>query len=63
MAERRLLPAVRSAGEDVLVAAAGTSCRAQIHHGTGRTALHPAEILRRAMAGIGRIPERIETPN
>ncbi len=49
MAERRLLPAVRKAGEETLIAAAGTSCRAQIQHGTGRTALHPAQILRNAV--------------
>ena len=50
MADRRLLPAVREAGEDALIAAAGTSCRAQIQHGTGRAAFHPAEILRGALA-------------
>ena len=49
MAERRLLPAVRAAAPDTLVAAAGTSCRAQIAHGCPRTALHPAQILRRAL--------------
>ncbi len=47
MAERRLLPAVRAAAPDTIIAAAGTSCRHQIGHGgNGRTALHPAEILR-----------------
>ncbi len=40
-----LLPAVRRAGPDVLVAATGTSCRHQIADGTGRKALHPVEIL------------------
>lgn len=40
-----LFPAIRSLKEEVLVAAPGTSCRHQIHDGTGRTALHPAEIL------------------
>jgi len=40
-----LFPAVRSAGEQVLIAAPGTSCRHQIKDGTGRTALHPVEIL------------------
>jgi FAD/FMN-containing dehydrogenase/Fe-S oxidoreductase len=45
MAERRLLPAVRSAGENTLIAAAGTSCRHQIADGTDRQALHPVEIL------------------
>jgi Fe-S oxidoreductase len=49
MAERRLLPAVRKQSEHTLIAAAGVSCRQQIKHGTGRQALHPAEILRAAM--------------
>lgn len=46
-----LFPAVRKLGGDVLVAAAGTSCRHQIHDGTKRKALHPAEILRAAVKG------------
>lgn len=49
MAERRLLPAVREADAETLIVAAGTSCRQQIKHGTGRQALHPAEVLRRAL--------------
>jgi Fe-S oxidoreductase len=49
MAERRLLPAVREASDDTIVVAAGVSCRQQIKHGTGRQALHPAEVLRDAM--------------
>ena len=44
-----LFPAVRSAPEDTLVAAPGTSCRHQIKDGTGRTALHPVEILHDAL--------------
>jgi hypothetical protein len=44
-----LFPAVRSLADDVLVAAPGTSCRHQIHDGTGRHALHPARILRDAL--------------
>ncbi|MBC2595335.1 FAD-binding protein [Ruficoccus amylovorans] len=40
-----LFPTVRKLPADTLVAAPGTSCRHQIHDGTGRTALHPAEIL------------------
>lgn len=43
-----LFPAVRQLADDVLVAAPGTSCRHQIHDGTGRSALHPAQILRSA---------------
>jgi hypothetical protein len=44
-----LFPAVRSLADDVIVAAPGTSCRHQIHDGTGRHALHPARILRDAL--------------
>ena len=49
MAERRLLPAVRAAGAGTEIAAAGTSCRAQISHGCARKALHPAQLLRAAL--------------
>jgi hypothetical protein len=41
---------VRGAGADVVIAAPGTSCRHQIKDGTGRTALHPAEILHACLA-------------
>ena len=44
-----LFPSVRKLAGDVLVAAPGTSCRHQILDGTGRKALHPAEILRVAL--------------
>ena len=44
-----LLPKVRSAPPDTLIAAPGTSCRHQIKDGTGRTALHPVEILADAL--------------
>ncbi|MDX2080735.1 MAG: FAD-linked oxidase C-terminal domain-containing protein [Terrimicrobiaceae bacterium] len=44
-----LFPVVRRQPADVLIAAPGTSCRHQIHDGTGRNALHPAEILRAAV--------------
>jgi FAD/FMN-containing dehydrogenase/Fe-S oxidoreductase len=44
-----LFPAVRMVPDDALVAAPGTSCRHQIHDGTGHTALHPAQILRAAL--------------
>lgn len=40
-----LFPEVRDASADTLIAAAGTSCRHHIHHGTGRMALHPVEVL------------------
>jgi Fe-S oxidoreductase len=49
MAERRLLPAIREAGPDTIVVAAGVSCRQQIAHGSGQTALHPAQVLRLAL--------------
>ena len=45
-----LLPAVRGQGEDVIIAAPGTSCRHQIKDGTGRKALHPVEVLYAALA-------------
>lgn len=47
--ELALFPAVRAAGEDVIIAASGTSCRHQIKDGTGRRALHTAEILLAAL--------------
>lgn len=40
-----LFPAVRQSADDVIISAAGTSCRHQIKDGTGRRAQHPAEIL------------------
>lgn len=40
-----LFPTVRKQPENVVIAAAGTSCRHQIKDGTGRRALHPVEIL------------------
>jgi Fe-S oxidoreductase len=49
MAERRLLPAVREVGEETTIVASGVSCRQQIEHGTGRRALHPAEVLVEAL--------------
>ena len=43
--EMVLFPEVRNAGQDTIIAAPGTSCRHHIKDGTGRTALHPVEIL------------------
>ncbi len=40
-----LFPTIRKTMEQVMIAAPGTSCRHQIKDGTGRKALHPAEIL------------------
>jgi len=45
MGELSLLPAVRKAPEDALIVADGTSCRHQIHDGTGRKAAHVARVL------------------
>lgn len=45
VAELVLLPAVRQASADTLIAAAGTSCRHQIKDGVQRKAYHPVEIL------------------
>jgi Fe-S oxidoreductase len=50
MGELSLLPAVRAVGDGTLVVADGTSCRHQIHDGTGRTALHVARVLQAALA-------------
>ena len=49
MAERDLLPAVRSAGPGTIVVADGTSCRHQIRDGTGRSAIHVARVLADAL--------------
>ncbi len=45
-----LFPTVRQQPDDVIIAAAGTSCRHQIKDGTSRKASHPAEILFAALA-------------
>lgn len=47
-----LFPRVRSAPQEALIAAPGTSCRHQIHDGTGRSALHPIEIMRAALQPV-----------
>jgi FAD/FMN-containing dehydrogenase/Fe-S oxidoreductase len=46
--ERSILPAVREADAETLIIADGFSCREQIAQGTGRQALHLAEVLRLA---------------
>jgi Fe-S oxidoreductase len=43
--ERVLLPAVRDSDPDTIMVADGFSCRTQIEAGTGRRALHTAEVL------------------
>ena len=47
----KLFPAVREAPEDCLIVAPGFSCRSQIRHFTGRTALHPVEVLAQLLDG------------
>ncbi|MEI7491096.1 MAG: FAD-linked oxidase C-terminal domain-containing protein [Bacteroidota bacterium] len=46
-----LFPEIRKTSSAVIIAAAGTSCRHQIKDGTGRKALHPAEVLFDALSG------------
>jgi len=43
-----LFPAIRNEPTNSIIAAPGTSCRHQIKDGTGRLAMHPVEILRKA---------------
>ncbi|MFZ5693669.1 MAG: (Fe-S)-binding protein, partial [Pseudomonadota bacterium] len=49
MGELSLLPAIRKAPEEAIIVADGTSCRHQIHDGTGREAVHVARVLARAL--------------
>jgi Fe-S oxidoreductase len=48
--EDRLVPAVRAAPDDTVIAATGVSCRQQLAHGAGRRAWHPVELVRAAVA-------------
>jgi FAD/FMN-containing dehydrogenase/Fe-S oxidoreductase len=50
MAELTLLPRVRKAAADELIVADGTSCRHQIQDGSGRPAVHVAQVLERALS-------------
>ncbi len=45
--ELSVFPPIRQAAPDALIVAPGTSCRHQIHDGTGRRAFHPIEVLAR----------------
>jgi FAD/FMN-containing dehydrogenase/Fe-S oxidoreductase len=47
--EMVLFPAVRKAPESTVIVAPGTSCRHQIFEGTGKKALHPVEVMFRAL--------------
>jgi hypothetical protein len=60
IAERALLPKLRSAPEDTLIIADGFSCREQIEQGSGRETRHLAEAIaegigfrKREIAGSG----------
>jgi FAD/FMN-containing dehydrogenase/Fe-S oxidoreductase len=44
-----LMPAVRNASSETMIAAPGTSCRHQIKDGSGKKALHPVEVLWEAL--------------
>ena len=47
--DHNISPNVRKAPADAIVVADGTSCRHQIHDGTGRAALHVATVLAKSM--------------
>jgi Fe-S oxidoreductase len=57
-----LFPAIRSQSGETIIAAPGTSCRHQIHDGTQRTALHPAQILHAALRGRSGMPSKSRAP-
>ena len=66
--ERVLLPAVRSAPAETLIVADGFSCRTQIEEGTGRRALHLADLIEMAhregpRGPVGELPERAYVPD
>ena len=50
--EQFLLPQVRSAAAGTVLVADGFSCRTQIAAGTGRRALHTAEVLAQGLQAI-----------
>jgi FAD/FMN-containing dehydrogenase/Fe-S oxidoreductase len=49
MGERRLFPEIRESDDEAIIVAAGTSCRHQIEDGTGKKALHPAQVLHQSI--------------
>ncbi len=49
VAEDRMLPAIRAAAPETVVVSDGFSCRTQIAQESGRTPVHLAELLRRAL--------------
>jgi FAD/FMN-containing dehydrogenase/Fe-S oxidoreductase len=48
----RLFPAIKAESAQTVIAASGVSCRQQIRHGTERTAWHPLELVREALATV-----------
>ena len=54
--EDKLFPAIRSAAAQTIVLTNGFSCREQIEQGTGRHALHIAQLAQRALAARGVAP-------
>ena len=50
MAELSLLPKIRTLDQNHGIVACGTSCRQQIQHGSGKSAMHTAQILRQAIS-------------
>jgi Fe-S oxidoreductase len=55
--EQILFPAVRGADPATVVVADGFSCRTQIEHGTGRPAVHLAQLIERQLLGPGETGE------
>ena len=55
--ERVLLPAVRELDRDRLLVTDGFSCREQIEQSTGRSPIHLAEVIRRALRRRGPVRE------
>jgi FAD/FMN-containing dehydrogenase/Fe-S oxidoreductase len=49
--EQRLFPAIRKAEIDDRIVASGFSCRLQIAHFTGRSAIHPARLIAELVSG------------
>ena len=49
MGELSLFPKIKNRKKGTIIAATGTSCRHQIYDGTNVTALHPVEILEKAL--------------
>jgi FAD/FMN-containing dehydrogenase/Fe-S oxidoreductase len=49
--ELSVFPPIRAAAKETIVCAPGTSCRHQIHDGTGRRAMHPIELAAKLIIG------------